>query len=72
MMVELLIGFAFFFLCLVKLFVDDIGKECMNTSSGFFFPFFWGVVFWLRGFFADDIGKRMHDKRFRFFLLGRF
>lgn len=38
----------------------------MNTSSGFFF-FFWGVFFWLCGLFADDIGKRMHDKRFRFF-----
>ncbi len=37
----------------------------MNTSSGFFF--FWVCFSWLRGLFADDIGKRMHDKRFRFF-----
>ncbi len=37
----------------------------MNTSSGFFF---FGVCFsWLCGLFADDIGKRMHDERFRFF-----
>jgi hypothetical protein len=32
-----------------------------------FFFFFGGVFFWLCGLFADDIGKRMHDKRFRFF-----
>ncbi len=39
----------------------------MNTRSGFFFFFFGCVFFWLCGLFADDIGKRMHEKRFRFF-----
>ncbi len=37
----------------------------MNTSSGF--VFFRVCFSWLCGLFADDIGKRMHDKRFRFF-----
>ncbi len=33
----------------------------------FCFFVFGGVFLWLCGLFADDIGKRMHDKRFRFF-----
>jgi hypothetical protein len=66
-----LLWFAFFFLCLVKLFVDGFGKECMNTSSGFFF-FFVGCVFLTLWFVCRWHWEKNAWQTVQVFLLDRF